>query len=403
MTPRIFRAWTIAACIILALAGLAGCGGRRADTVKAQAELDVVTVRTGSSSAFQPLATTATTDLRVGDQLNVNASGRAVLRFGDAVSLEVFRDGDLALKSVPARDSDPIVTVLLTFGALFGRVDPAGATSRVTVQTDLLEVVSTGTEFLVVREPGSGRDWVVTFKDSVRVHSWQEPNVIWTVQAGQTAWAEATGPAHEPVTLAPARVVQIMAWYREARAGREAPDVQDVLFPDGLPDGAGSGAPECNFTLNLQDAKTSDWSKFRLFAPTGEGYVAFTVGEGEYAGAYCGSNVPLPALYGATLRMDFSSLKCQVRQVSIVSFNPDPATSPGKDNPVQLAAYGLDGSQAARGSEFDTDNPAMKRLFSVRARPPLAAAALTGRGLCIPCVSFGPLDSAPYDCTATLR
>ena len=125
--------------------------------------------------------------------------------------------------------------------------------------------------------------------------------------------------------------------------------------------------------------------------------------EVEYAGAYCGSNVPLPALYGATLRMDFSSLKCQVRQVSIVSFNPDPATSPGKDNPVQLAAYGLDGSQAARGSEFDTDNPAMKRLFSVRARPPLAAAALTGRGLCIPCVSFGPLDSAPYDCTATLR
>ena len=148
MAPRILRAWTFAACTILALTGLAGCG-RRADTVKAQAEVDAVTVRTGSSSAFQPLASNATTDLRAGDQLDVNASGRAVLRFGDAVSLEVFRDGDLALKSVPARDSDPVVTVLLTFGALFGRVDPAAATSRVTVQTNLLEVVSTGTEFLV--------------------------------------------------------------------------------------------------------------------------------------------------------------------------------------------------------------------------------------------------------------
>lgn len=402
MALRIFRACTLAACTMLALTGLAGCGGRRADTVKAQAELDAVTVRTGSSSAFQPLASNATTDLRAGDQLDVSASGRAVLRFGDAVSLEVFRDGDLTLKSVPVRDSDPVVTVLLTFGALFGRVDPAGATSRVTVQTDLLEVVSTGTEFLVVREAGTGRDWVVTFKDSVRVHSWQEPNVIWTVQAGQTSWAEATGPAHEPVALPPARVAQIMAWYREARAGREAPNVQEIIFPDGMPDGAGSTAPECNFVLNLQDAKTTDWSKFRLFAPTGEGYVAFTLGEGEFAGAYCGSNVPLPALYGATLRMEFSSLKCQVRHVSIVSINPDAATSSG-DNPVQLTAYGLDGSLTARGSEFDTDNPAIKRLFSVRARAPVAAAALTGRGLCIPCVSFGPLDSAPYDCTGALR
>ena len=402
MAPRILRAWTFAACTILALTGLAGCG-RRADTVKAQAEVDAVTVRTGSSSAFQPLASNATTDLRAGDQLDVNASGRAVLRFGDAVSLEVFRDGDLALKSVPARDSDPVVTVLLTFGALFGRVDPAAATSRVTVQTNLLEVVSTGTEFLVVREAGSGRDWVVTFKDSVRVHSWQEPNVIWTVQAGQASWAEATGPAHEPVTLSPERVAQIMAWYREARTGREMPNVQEVIFPDGIPDGAGSAAPECNFVLNLQDAKTTDWSKFRLFAPTGEGYVVFTLGEGEFAAAYCGSNLPLPALYGATLRMEFSSLKCQVRHVSIVSINPSAATGAPQNNPVQLDAFGLDGAQVARGSEIDTDNPAIKRLFAVRARQPLAAAALTGSRLCIPCVSFGPLDSAPYDCTAALR
>lgn len=397
------RRWMLTVCMILAVAGLAGCGGRRAETVKAQTELDAVTVRSGGASAFQPLAQNATADLRVGDQLDVNASGRAVLRFGDAVSLEVFRDGDLALKGVPVRDTDPVVTVLLSFGALFGRVDPAAAASRVTVQTDLLEVVSTGTEFLVVREAGSGRDWVVTFKDSVRVHSWQEPNTIWTVQAGQTSWADPTGPAHEPVTLSAERMAQVTAWYREARAGRPLPDVQQTIFPEGLPGGTGSTAPECNFVLNLQDAKTSDWSNFRLFAPTGEGYVAFTLGEGKYAGAYCAGNFPLPALYGATLRMDFSNLKCQVRHVSIASLNQVSATGAPPNNPVELAAYGLDGAQAARGSEVDTGNAALKRLFTVRARPPLASAALTGSGLCIPCVSFTPLDSAPSDCTAVLR
>ena len=91
------------------------------------------------------------------------------------------------------------------------------------------------------------------------------------------------------------------------------------------------------------------------------------------------------------------------RQVSIVSITPSAATGAPQNNPVQLDAFGLDGAQVARGSEIDTDNPAIKRLFAVRARQPLAAAALTGSRLCIPCVSFGPLDSAPYDCTAALR
>ncbi|MGB4804812.1 MAG: hypothetical protein WBV59_19345 [Anaerolineae bacterium] len=400
MASRMLRVGTMMLCIGLLLAG---CGGRRSETVKAEAELDAVTVRTGGNRAFQPLATSATTDLRTGDQLDVSASGRALLRFGDAITLEVFRDGDLALKSVPVRDSDPVVTVLLSFGALFGRVDQAAATSRVSVQTNLLEVVSTGTEFLVVSEAGSGRDWVFGFKDSVRVHSWNEPQVEWSVGAGQASWTDPSGPANEPVTLGEERWARLLAWYRSARAGSTVQDVQEAVFPDGMPGATGSAAPDCNFVLNFQDAQTDDWSKFRMPAPAGEGYVVFTLGEGQYAGAYCGGNFPLPALYGATLRMEFSSLKCQMRQVSIVSFNSVAATGAPQDNPVQMAGYGADGAQVARGSEIDTDNPAVKRLFAVRVRQPLTAVALTGSGLCIPCVSFGPLDAAPYDCSAVLR
>ena len=128
------RRWMLRVCMILAVAGLAGCGGRRAETVKAQTELDAVTVRSGGASAFQPLAQNATADLRVGDQLDVNASGRAVLRFGDAVSLEVFRDGDLALKGVPSWNFTPSRSLNVHFVAsAFGVQDRAssGSTSPV--------------------------------------------------------------------------------------------------------------------------------------------------------------------------------------------------------------------------------------------------------------------------------
>lgn len=396
------RMWRVCAMMLCVGLLLAGCGGRRSETVKAEAELDAVTVRTGSNTAFQPLAASATTDLRTGDQLDVSASGRALLRFGDAITLEVFRDGDLALKSVPARGSDPVVTVLLSFGALFGRVDQAAATSRVSVQTNLLEVISTGTEFLVVSEAGSGRDWVFGIKDNVRVHSWNEPQVEWSVGAGQASWTDPSGPAHEPVTLGEERWARLLTWYRNARAGRAVQDVQEAIFPDGMPDARGA-APDCNFVLNFQDAQTDDWSKFRMAAPAGEGYVVFTLGEGEYAGAYCGGNFPLPALYGAILRMDFSGLQCQVRQASVVSFAAIAATSGLPDGPVEMAGFGVDGGQVARGREVNTDNPKLKRLFALGSSQPLAAAALTGSGLCLPCVSFQPLDAAPYDCSAVLR
>lgn len=399
MASRMLRVCALMLCIGLLLAG---CGGRRSETVKAEAELDAVTVRTGSNTAFQPLTANATTDLRPGDQLDVNASGRALLRFGDAVTLEVFRDGDLALKTVPARGSDPVVTVLLSFGALFGRVDQAAATSRVSVQTNLLEVISTGTEFLVVSEAGRGRDWVFGIKDNVRVHSWNEPQVEWSVGARQASWADPSGPANEPVTLSEERWARLLVWYRNARAGHAVQDVQEAIFPDGMPDARGA-APDCDFVLNFQDAQTDDWSKFRMAAPTGEGYVVFTLGEGKYAGAYCGGNFLLPALYGATLRMDFSGLQCQVRQASVVSFAAVAATSGLPDGPVEMAGFGADGGQVARGQEMDTDNPKLKRLFALGSSQPLATAALTGSGLCLPCVSFQPLDSAPYDCSAVLR
>ncbi len=110
----------------------------------------------------QELPETEKATLSVGDGVDVDEAGRAILQFADLLTVEVLRDGEITIQEAAIDDNSGLVTLVQNGGVVLNDFNPAAEIDkRFTVQSEFAEITATGTRFLVVKEAGSSLEWVL--------------------------------------------------------------------------------------------------------------------------------------------------------------------------------------------------------------------------------------------------
>lgn len=212
--------------LMLVLAQLA-CGQATSNTVETQARRDQVTV-TRSGGRPQPLLAPGQQSLGVGDGVDVDELGQALLRFGDSLTVELLRDGALVLQELADSDQSFLVTLLQGFGTTFNDFDaPAEIKRRLTIETGQAVIVATGTQFLVVREGKTPLDWVIALQagqDDLMVTA---GGVSKPIPAGMARWV---GPEGEPSEAIPFDRPAVESWLESLRQGVQQPEVGEIVW-----------------------------------------------------------------------------------------------------------------------------------------------------------------------------
>ena len=152
----------------------------------------------------------------IGDRVNVDAVGRALLTFADFLRVEVFRDGDVLVRQVPdVGDASPFVRLFLAIGSVFSRLTPEErAAARVTIDTDFATIESTSTEFLVTHDLEAGLTWVVGFDGEAQVTA---DGTTKPIEREVARWVAATG---SPSPGIKADMDDVWDWYQADQVDR---------------------------------------------------------------------------------------------------------------------------------------------------------------------------------------
>ncbi len=188
----------IAAIVAIAAAAAAwviwsGTGSAKA--VELEAEVAQVTCG-GAGSPKEPLSPGNATRLATGDAIDVDARGRAQLRFEDYLLVRIFRDSGLELESSVDPDAPPLAAYHLAAGTTFNTMTPVSAAERrLTITAGEVVITALGTEFLVHHDASSGATWVVVREGVVSVGA-NGGEVV--VREGQQTWVMAGRPPIDP-------------------------------------------------------------------------------------------------------------------------------------------------------------------------------------------------------------
>lgn len=339
--------------LLLALAQLA-CAGTPvpppiSNTVDAEASRDQVTA-VKSTGQRQPLPAPQHEALTVGDGVDVDEVGRALLRFGDTLTVEVLREGELVLKELEDSEQAFQVTLLQRFGVLFNDFNPAEEIKRrLTIQTDQAVIVATGTRFLVVREAATPLDWVIALEAKGEDLQVTAAGVTRPVPAGMARWV---APGTEPSEAIPIDVDQVQAWLEALRRGQRQPEVGEVLWPQAdllatTEPLRQQPEPGQSFVLNGV-----------IITPDPQGLF----GGPEYWLEDCnGDGIQDVAMQGGRLFMDFRQIPARVRALDVTVFNRG---GPGSG---YLTAF--DPAQKELGSQKLAAEGDQMEVLSLRTKP----------------------------------
>jgi len=203
--------------------------------VQADADRTNVTVRLAGSE--QPLQPNTSVQLEVGDGVQVDESGRAVLRFSDFLTVEILRTGDLQVQELDIAEQSALAVFGQSGGAFVNELEPGAGDieRRVTVQTDFAVVTATGTRFIVVKEANSPLEWVFGLDagaDDLTVQSKNDPSrsapTIKPVNSGVARWIAPVGVPSAGVNYDEAAVND---WLAAVERGDPVPEVGEVLWP----------------------------------------------------------------------------------------------------------------------------------------------------------------------------
>ncbi|MCS6842902.1 MAG: FecR domain-containing protein [Caldilineales bacterium] len=310
MTRRTTLASRLAVLILLALWAV-GCRSPQPSptTVEANASLDQVTVLRADGGSL-PLPVPQRADLAVGEGVDVDEGGRALLRFADLLTVEVVRDGQLLFRALTADEQAALVTVLQGAGAVVYDFNPQSeAQRRLTVQTDRMTVVATGTQFLVVREALTPLDWVISLDAAPNDLAVTANGVTKGMPSGMARWVAPIGEPSPGVTYDAAQVAE---WIRKARSGQLQPEVGEVLWPQ---------ADVVADTTPL-DALPATGAAFTLEGVRLELDPAGLSGSPEYWLEDCnGDGIPDIAMRDGRLHMDFRPVLGRVRGLDVTVYN----------------------------------------------------------------------------------
>jgi hypothetical protein len=282
-----------------------------ANTVEAEADRDTVfTVRQGSRQA---LPAAQQSFLEVGDGVDVDETGRAILRFGDLLTVELLRDGNLVLQELAADEGSAFVSVLQNGGILLNDFNPQQEINRrLTVQTEFAVITATGTRFIVTREPNSPLEWVVSLDAAAEDLSVSAEGVTKQVATGVARWI---APIDEPSAGISANMANVQTWLDGVQRGVPQPPLGEVVWgpADMLVDTAALAEPP--LPGQPFDLGSSDQGVVRLtLDPAGAGYDLRDCN---------GDGIRDLVLQAGTLHMDFRPVLARVRALDVTVINLD--------------------------------------------------------------------------------
>ncbi len=166
--------------------------------------------------------------LGVNEGVDVDARGRAILRFADLLTVEVLRDGGLVLQELSADEQSAIITVLQNGGALINDFNPGEEIAkRLTIQTEFAVITATGTRFMVVREANTPLEWVIGLdatEGDLKVSARDETK---TVSTGIARWISPIGPPSAGIS---ADMANVRDWIEGVRAGELRREIGEVVW-----------------------------------------------------------------------------------------------------------------------------------------------------------------------------
>jgi len=288
--------------------------GLTLDTTEVEANRDgVFTVRGGAREA---LPSPRQQFLAVGDGVDVDEAGRAIVRFSDLLAVEVLRRGGLVLQELPPDERSAVVTVLQSGGTLLSDFQPGAAIERrFTIRTQFAVITATGTRFLVSREADSPLEWVVALDAAADDLQVTAGGVTKPVPANVARWI---APLGEPSAGIEADMGRIQEWIARVREGQPRPEIGEVVW---------SAADILADTAPLDElpsvGEPFDLNGVRLtLDPQG------LFGQPAYAREDCnGDGVADIAIQAGKLQMDFRVVLARVRALDVTILNRDRAGS----------------------------------------------------------------------------
>lgn len=183
----------------------------------------------GADGQRRTLPSPRQTFLEVGEGVDVDADGRAILRFADLLTVEVLRDGELRLQEISADEQSAFVTVLQNGGALINDFNPQQEINRrFTVRTEFAVITAVGTRFMVVREANTPLEWVVGLNADEGDLEVTAEGVTKPVTTGIARWI---APIGEPSAGISADMGNVNQWIAGVQGGVPQPAIGEVLWP----------------------------------------------------------------------------------------------------------------------------------------------------------------------------
>jgi len=154
------RFWRIGFALIL-LVGLVGCGVPVAATTVALTEQTILTVWTNPVTVVRADGSTVvlpkdeTIEIQVGDRIMVGDTGRAILRYGERLSVELFHGSDVTLTEVRQEPDERVFMRLFQDGGHIGvnLSQQANLLLRLENSISTLTPLVDGTSLLICQNP----------------------------------------------------------------------------------------------------------------------------------------------------------------------------------------------------------------------------------------------------------
>lgn len=347
--------------------------------IGATAERDAVFTLRQSATERQPVPWKQTAFLAMGDGVDVDRQGWAILRYKDLWTAEVLRGASLTVRKVAGDPQNLATEVRLRSGALFNRLDPAQvANLELVVEGDLARVVALNAQVAVVEEETTPLQWTIVLSPTGGVSSTVQVTVDGTPKAldpGEAIWAAPNGSLSSPIAVDLAAVEQ---WRQNQANGVEQPEIGEILL---LP--ADLEANVCAQRPWLEPNQPFDLDGIAVTLAPESAY-----GPAMYTVEDCnGDGLMDIAMQNGSLRLDFRALPARVRAVDV------PLVSRAGANGGFLAV--LDPAAQELERQAPAGPAGQEQLLSLRSAPgyPYHYAELTLKDGCFLGVSLTPPEA----------
>ena len=312
--------------LALLLLLLAGCRGGAATPAElfVQADADRTNVTVRLAGAEQSLLPPAQAQLQVGDGVQVDQNGRALLRFSDFLTVEVLRTGDLQVQELELSEQSALAAFGQSGGAFVNELAPGAADlpRRVTVTSDFAVITATGTRFMVVREENSPLEWVFGMDagaDDLTVQAINDPSraspTVKAVDQGMARWIAPVGVPSAGISY---DVAAVDVWLAAVERGDPVPEVGEVLWPH-----ADMRMSTDVMTATLQPGMAMDMGGVAIAVEQESPF-----GRSRYTPMDCNSDGLMDVqVQNGILRLDFRNLLSRVRGLDVTVMAGERAAS----------------------------------------------------------------------------